>query len=419
MPKFTKMYIDKLPFTTKKNQQKIYWDSSEPGFGIVVGNQSKTFIVQRDVHGKARRKKVGRYSQAYPLAKAKARAEYWLGEMTEGRLPWKIEEAKAIKNAAEEATEEAKAITLEQAFKDFIEEKEKALSPKSIEVYRQSITYLDKWYQTALKDIDRKMVSRRHAEIGTKHGKYQSNQVFRTFRAVYNFANDDKSKLPNNPTDKMTWFKKTSKANKRNKPIPNEYLPVFWRLLDTHIENPMRRDYLRLVLFTGLRRRSACAIKVSDIDLENKTLHIPNPKGGEERAYTMPLSDYLCTLIKGLMEDNDSKWLFPSKKSATGHISDPAERPFVKALEVETGYHLTVHGLRHTFITTAGNMKISYVAVKMLVNHALPKNDITSEYNDPDTELLREPMQQITTRLLSLVEPSEGRLSDKAVEIRR
>jgi hypothetical protein len=43
MPKFTKNYIDKLPFS---DTQKLYWDVTQPGFGISVGSKSKTFIVQ-------------------------------------------------------------------------------------------------------------------------------------------------------------------------------------------------------------------------------------------------------------------------------------------------------------------------------------------------------------------------------------
>ena len=57
MPKFTKNYIDNLPNSDK---QKIYWDATLPGFGISVGSRSKTFIVQLEVRGKTRRKKVGR-----------------------------------------------------------------------------------------------------------------------------------------------------------------------------------------------------------------------------------------------------------------------------------------------------------------------------------------------------------------------
>ena len=150
--------------------------------------------------------------------------------------------------------------------------------------------------------------------------------------------------------------------------------------------------------------------------MDAKTLFIPKPKGGEEREFYLPLSDYLCELISGMLEGNDSKFLFPSKRAKSGHIMEPKEPGFVKKLEEETGYHLIVHGLRSTFITVAVGLNINSYAIKLLVNHALPKSDVTGGYTKLDVEPLRAPMQRITTRLLSLVEPKEEK---KVVEMKR
>jgi len=404
MAKFTKSFIDKIPLSDK---QQVYWDSGLPGFGLVVGQKAKTFIVQRDVRGKARRKKVGRYSQAFTLEKAKAQAKDWLGDLTVGVIPWEVAAAKA-----------AQSITLEQAFEKFIDEKvnKAKLSPVSITNYKQAIKYLSKWNKKELSSITYNMVSDRHTQIGNENGPYQANLTIRTFRAVYNHAQKGRE-LPPNPVVGLTFYKDDDDPeSKRSKPIPTEILPVFWRLLDEKISSTMRRDYYKLLLFTGLRKTSALSIEKDHIDLKEKTLHIPLPKGGRSRAFTLPLSDYLCVLIKGLLENNNSDWLFPSNRGKTGHMSDPKERKFVKALEEETGYHLTVHGLRHTFISQAESMAIGTYQTKLLVNHALPKSDITARYTKLDVDDLREPMQRITTRLLSLVEPKQEK---KVVEMKR
>jgi len=408
MTRFTKTYIENLPFTDKNGKQQIYWDAGLSGFGLVVGSQSKTFIVQHDVQGKTKRKKVGRYSQALTLDKARKKAKDWLGDLELGVIPWEVEAAKA-----------AQAITLKQAFDEFIEDKisKTPRSPKTISNYRQSIAYLSKWYKKDLSSITKTMVRSRHTQIGTDHGKYQSNLTFRTFRAVYNHAsvNGDRD-LPANPATGLSWYEPHDDDEKRSQPLPEHVMPVFWRLLDEKIKNPMRRDYYRLVLFTGLRRSSAFSIEKSHIDLEKKTLHIPKPKGGRKRAFTMPLSDYLCDLIKPWMEANDSPWLFPSN-SKSGHMAVSDEVGFVKALEEETGFHFTIHGLRHTFITEAVHLNIGHYQIKLLVNHSIPKSDITGNYAKKiNSEFLREPMQRITNRLLDLVEPQPEK---KVVGIRR
>ncbi|VAW73755.1 hypothetical protein MNBD_GAMMA14-2383 [hydrothermal vent metagenome] len=402
MANITKSFVDNISFTRSK--QQIYWDEKLKGFGLNVGKTAKTFIVQFDVHGKAKRKKIGRYSQALTVAKARDKAKNWLGDLAIGIIPWEVE-----------AEKRAQTITFKEAWDKFIANKKDKgnLSAKTIRNYEHSIGYLKGWYQKDMSKITHDMVEEKHRKIGKEHGQYQANSVFRVFRAVYNYALKIRRNLPMNPAFELEWYKESRRKNA----MPPTVLPVFWKMLDEHIDTPMRRDYYRLILFTGLRRASASSIMVEDIDLGAKTLHIPAPKGGEEKAFDLPLSDYLCKLIEGLLEDNDSEWLFPSKTSKSGHIVEPKEPDFVNKLEDETGHHVTIHSLRNTFTTVAESLDISAYAIKLLVNHALPKSDVTGGYINPDVERLRDPMQRITTRLLSLVEPEEK--GKKVVGIRR
>lgn len=72
----TKKFIDCIPFTVKG--QKIYWDDKIPGFGLRVGQRSKTFFVQTQVKDsrqkrgyKTAKKDLGRYG--YELTPEQAR----------------------------------------------------------------------------------------------------------------------------------------------------------------------------------------------------------------------------------------------------------------------------------------------------------------------------------------------------------
>ena len=67
----TKRNIDRLPFT--ESGQIIYWDTDLPGFGLLVGKRSKTFLVQVDVKDPTRakgfrtvKKTLGRYGDLTP-----------------------------------------------------------------------------------------------------------------------------------------------------------------------------------------------------------------------------------------------------------------------------------------------------------------------------------------------------------------
>jgi integrase len=57
-----------------------------------------------------------------------------------------------------------------------------------------------------------------------------------------------------------------------------------------NLQNKVFRDYLVLLLFTGLRRQEAATLKWDQIDLIAKTLTVLDTKNHE--SHTLPLSDY-------------------------------------------------------------------------------------------------------------------------------
>lgn len=67
-----------------------------------------------------------------------------------------------------------------------------------------------------------------------------------------------------------------------------------------------------------------------------------------------------------------------------------------------SGVKFTLHDLRRLFVTTAESLDLSSYVIKMLVNHALPKDDVTAGYVVPDPERLRKPAQKIEDRLLTM-----------------
>lgn len=56
------------------------------------------------------------------------------------------------------------------------------------------------------------------------------------------------------------------------------------------------RDYLLLVVFTGLRRKEAAGLTWSNMDLSDKTLRIIETKSNQ--THTLPLSDFLFELLQ-------------------------------------------------------------------------------------------------------------------------
>ncbi|MFC4351761.1 tyrosine-type recombinase/integrase [Fodinicurvata halophila] len=326
-------------------------------------------------------------------------------------------------NPTESKHADWRALTLKQALEIYLDSG-KERSERTTQGYRDAVErWLGDWQNRTLASLSPREVAERHKELG-KRGRYAANQAMRVLRAVYNRARKLHPELPPNPCDAVEFF--TEKP--REAAIPPEELPQWWREVEA-LRNPVRRDLYKLILFTGLRRETAVRVRLEDVDLERKTLHVPKPKGGEARAFTMPLSDWLAELLRERMEDNArllaernkrrqrkhlppleaSPWLFPSN-SESGHISEPKPSR-ADGFSVE----FSVHGLRHTYISAATAAGVHPYALKLLTNHALPRGDVTAGYVRADVEALRPEQERVTRQLLSWVKPDQE--SAKVVEL--
>jgi integrase len=151
------------------------------------------------------------------------------------------------------------------------------------------------------------------------------------------------------------------------------------------------RDYLHLILFTGLRRSEASRLAWKDVDFQEGTLSIPETKNNQ--VHTLPLSDFLRDLLKRREQGKSSPYVFPSD-SERGYLIEP--KTALKRVTELSGVPFTLHDLRRTFITIAESLDIPGYALKRLLNHKDP-NDVTAGYIVLDINRLREPMQKISS----------------------
>lgn len=74
------------------------------------------------------------------------------------------------------------------------------------------------------------------------------------------------------------------------------------------LQSEKLRDYLLLILFTGLRRQEAAQLQWSQVDLRAKTLTILDTKN--RQSHTLPLSDYLHNLLNKRKQTSISDYVF-------------------------------------------------------------------------------------------------------------
>lgn len=140
------------------------------------------------------------------------------------------------------------------------------------------------------------MIAKRHAKMG-ETSTAQANLTMRFVRALFNFAagqyEDSKgqSLIIENPVKRLSqtrvWYRV---ARKQTVIKPHELAPWHKAVMnlqdDSHIRTrEMVRDYLLLVLFTGLRKEEAAQLTLNNVDLKAKTLTV--------RAPMQKITDYL------------------------------------------------------------------------------------------------------------------------------
>ena len=397
--KLTKSFVENLPLSV--SGQDFYRDSEMKGFGLRVGLKTKVYIAESKVHGKTVRITIGRHD-VFTGDEARHEAKALLGMLARGINPNDIEKER-----------KAKSITLIQVAEDYLIAR-KNLRPTTIKDYRRVLnSYLFEWKNKPIIEITKDMVVKMHRKIGER-SPAQANICFRYLRALMNFAiaqyEDSKGNpiIPFNPVIRLSQTRAWYPERRRQTVIKSHQLPA-WYAAVMNLKNdtisPTRevtRDYLLLILFTGLRRSEAVHLTWDRVDFKARTLTITDTKNHQD--HVLPLTDYLMDLLQRRREQSLGYYVFPGD-GQFGYLIEPNKQ--MKNVIRESGVPFALHDLRRTFITIAESLDIPAYALKRLLNHKMA-NDVTAGYIIIDVERLRQPMQRITDYILRCVGEKES-----------
>jgi len=414
--KLTKSGVEKLPYfqpsPDHSKNQELYWDTELAGFGLRITGSSKAYIVEKRVNGRTVRSRIGRHNQI-PTEKARKMAQVLILDMSNGK------DINAIKRASD-----GESITLGDAFKDFVESRD--LKDKTIHDYGLSMKNAFKgWNRKRLLDITRDMIKKKYSqikkdaesrylrrskdgglspdkEVMEKRGNAQANLDMRFLRSLMNFASgqyEDRNGQPlvkDNPVTVLTKTKSWYRVDRRQTIIKSHELSA-WFAAVNNLNGRQVKDYLTLLLFTGLRRQEAMKLQWDQVNLKAKTLTVIDTKN--RNPLTLPFGTFILKLLKDRKSKaTNSLFVFPGS-GKTGHLVESKYQ--TAQVTKESGIKFCLHDLRRVFINTAESLDVSSFAVKQLVNHSTG-SDVTGGYLVPDPERLRRPMERIEAHLLRL-----------------
>jgi len=389
--KLTKSIVDKIEYP--ETGRGRYIDTELKGFGLRVGKTKKTYFAEKRVNGKPVLVTIGEHGQI-TTEQARDEAKNILGLMS-GRNPLNINQEKKIRRT--------KGITLSKALEEYLIARP-ALSPYTVQDYKYVTSkYLKDWTNKSLNSITREMVEHRHRWIGNGHGgEAQANKAMRNLRAIYNYmiGKYGRETIPVNAVEVISLNRAWYKIKRRQTLIKAYELPALFDALDELVKESDNtnaqavKDYILLLLFTGMRKQEGLTLKWETVDLRDKTFTLEKTKNGD--PLTLPISDYMLEIFERRYKNKVNEYVFAGRASES-HLVEPKRH--LKRIKELSEIEFTLHDLRRTYITIAESLDISYFALKRLVNHRVG-NDVTSGYIIHNAERLRKPMQQITDKIL-------------------
>ena len=395
--------IARLPSAGEK-QYRVR-DTELSGFFVLVGKRRKTFMAQGEFWRDGVREftaqiKLGDFGEM-TTRQARGKAKEALGSIAKGQRPG---EAPKIKPGS---------ITLRQAWERYRDAhmKRKGRNSGTIENYRDHMERLFKdWLDNPLARLGRQpnLVVERHDKITKENGPYIANGAMRSLRAVYNHARKSNTELPAaNPVSAIDW----NKEHRRNTGMGPKDISAWLRELYA-MDNPLRREFHLFTLFSGSRPTALKKIRLDHVDLQKRMIHIPRPKGGEEKAFDIPLSRPMIRCIirairwgRIMYSAQAKSWLFPAD-SEGGHLVEHKEERNVLS---KWG-----NDLRQSYRTLAQAVGVSELDVHLLMNHSLP--GVNAGYITRD-RLLRDHLRQQQQRISALVVQSVGVERDPSVAL--
>jgi integrase len=393
MTKLTNSFVSTLPIPDKG--QIFYRDSSLPGFGLRVTPTKRTYIVEARVNGVVRRVTLGDQAKMTATV-ARTKALKLLAQMAAGKDP-----------TVEKAKKKIAGVTLKEVLDHYLSARNLRANTRRTYQYILPRCLAD-WMDLPVALITREMVMQRHLDLRRptrqgSPGESQANQVMRILSTLLNFAAanyeiDGKPIILVNPVKKLSHNRQWYPDKRRQTIVPDHKLADWYDAVSS-LRHKKIRDYLLLLLFTGLRRIEGASLRWEDVDFQSKVIKIRAEIAKNNKEHRLPMSDFLEALLKKRhLEKDSSEFVFPGR-GACGHIVD-SDHVFAGVANA-ADCPFTLHDLRRTFLTLAERIGFSYVVLKKLANHS-GRNDTTFGYIVVDTERLREPMQKITNELLLL-----------------
>ena len=157
---------------------------------------------------------------------------------------------------------------------------------------------------------------------------------------------------------------------KNQRKLPTVFSQQELRLLFKAPQRLKQRVLLCLIYSAGLRVSEVCKLKLNDIDLDRKQIHVRQSKNNKSRYVV--LGDFISKGIRQYIEGARPKvFLFNGREKGAPLVHGAVQQSFRLAMK-KAGIQkdACVHTLRHSFATHLLEQGVDIVTIKEQLGHA-------------------------------------------------
>lgn len=383
------------------------FDSKLVGFGVVVGRKRTTFVVQRRIDGEQKTVTLGHWGP--PKARAMAPDLLTVARARDQAIQALADMRRGVDPRGGDESSRAGGPTLRDGLELHCKNMRKAgRSPRSIETIETEIPRLmGPWLDRPMAELRGEDLVKVHDRLTDEDKSYLANRIVAHVSAVWNSLDKVHELSGRNPARAVTRNRYVPKRER----IDDADLPAWWAKVQELSE--VRRDLRIFCLFTGMRSEAARHVRWEHLDEEKGSLLIPKPKGGEAKAFTLPLPRTIIAMLAKRRQSNarelqpfggDGGWCFPSLSRAAPFVVQPiAEAKEYRRDPISGGKVKQLPGLhvcRRTYLSVATEAGIGELDRHVLANHAYGRQSVNATYIEQAWEHLAKCQTKIEAALL-------------------
>jgi len=265
-----------------------------------------------------------------------------------------------------------------------------------------------------LSSIKRAEVVRLLEKVKSKAGPVQANRVRALQHTMFEKAREWGLDL-NNP---VSGTPRNREAAKERYLAPKE-LRAFIRAARKEPDADVR-DFVLLLLLTGVRAGTLKAAAWSDLNLRDGVWKIPASAMKAGRPLVLPLASPVVELLRGRRElqPESTEAVFPSPRAAKGYLNQVPQKGWRRIVKACGVAKVSPHTLRRTFVTYAVGAGTPIEVISRLLGHTQP-GGITAIYARVHTDLVRQAVEATVKAMLAIADAPEDKADVLAFPVPR